>query len=464
MRWLSIPTLLVCVALVGCQNNNADRAVLYQEIRELEDEVYTLEDMLDQYEAKLASARRANQALRREAGGGENSGDPSRSSIPQTFQPPQIDFVRPSAPDSDAPAYEPSRESLPEPPKTQPLDAPNFEMPGPPDVDPLGDPQVRPSAYYELYPEEGGSLGGAGRLLQSRRRNEEEITDYIVDHITLNRQLTGAHNRDRHPGDEGVYIVVEPRNKAEQVIDVPGKLTIVVTDPGQSGPEGRIARWDYTMEEAADSFRQSIFGRGMHLELPWPAEPPQSEELDLYVRFITDDGRRLIAEKKVHADPLPPQDFVGQDPPPCETCDNSEASGDETSQVVGSSQDSWRRRTRSLRSLIPASSGRATTASLDTLREAEPAINIPTTAGTSNFDVPAQVDLAPSSTHEEAQAARMLPTTAGPASDEAEQVRYEFAPREHDVWQSEPSPRSQRVEEAPAAKTARKRVEWSPNR
>lgn len=458
MRWLSLPTLLVCVALVGCQNNNADRAVLYQEIRELEDEVYTLEDMLDQYESKLASSRRANQALRREASGGGNSGDPSRSSIPQTFQPPQIDFVPPSSPDTDAPAYVPSRESLPEPPKTQPLDAPNFEMPAP-DVDPLNDPQVRPSAYYELYPEEGGSGGGAGRLLQRRLQKEEEITDYIVDHITLNRQLTGAHNSDRHPGDEGVYIVVEPRNKADQVIDVPGKLTIVVTDPGQRGPEGRIARWDYSMEESADSFRQSIFGRGMHLELPWPGEPPQSEELDLYVRYITDDGRRLIAEKKVRADPLPTHDYAEHRQPPCETCDDSEVASGETSQVAGTSQDSWRRRTRSFRSLIPASSGEARTASLDTLLDPEPVITIPTTAGTSNFDAPAEVNLSPSATQTETQAARMLPTTADPANDGTEQVRYEFAPRE----QSEPRPREQ-PEKAPPAKTARKRVEWSPNR
>lgn len=463
MRWLSLIALFACVATLGCRNNNSDRAYLYQELREQEDEIYALEDMLDQYESKLASSRRANESLRREiSGGAGGDDDPSRSSIPQTFQPPRIDFVPPSTPDTDAPPYVPT-EPLPAP-STLPMEAPDFEMPGPDVLDPSEDANIRQSSYNELSAAEGGQ-SGATSLLNFRQKKEEAITDYKVDHITLNRQLTGGHNRDKLPGDEGVYIVVEPRNKAKQVIDVPGELTIVVMDPLKRGPEGRIARWDYTAEESANSFRQSMFGRGMHLELPWPGEAPQADELNLYVRFVTDDGRRLIAEKAIRPDPLPSTEYAEGSSEGCEDClsDEDASERDHASEVAQESHDSWRRRTRSFRSLIPAPTGETQAVSLGALREREPAIGIPTTASTANFDTPVDVDLTPGATRETTQAARVLQTAGvDTPAESSEEVPYEFGPKRPELRPTEPEPRV--VEEPAVEQTARRRVKWSPYR
>ncbi len=450
MRWLSLMALSFCVAGVGCRSNDADRAFLYGELREQEDEIYALEDMLDQYEAKIASCRRANQSLRREGSGGQGDGDLSPSSVPQTFQPPQIDFVPPTSTDSEAPAYEPATEPLPEPPSTQPQEAPDFELPAAPDVERSDGSENRQSSYHELTPRQATSRGETSGLLFSQDKEEEEITDYRIDHITLNRQLTGAHNRDRHPGDEGVYIVVEPRNKEDQVIDVPGKLTIVVMDPAKRGPDARIARWDYTMEEAADSFRQSIFGRGMHLELPWPAEPPQGRELELFVRLVTDDGRRLIVEKRIQADPLLPDDYVvrSRDRAARRRTHGSSVDADSnTTRVADASQDSWRRRTRSFQSLIPPTTVQPRSTSAEIQQEPEPAIGIPAASDNANFAAPADEKIVPD-------------VTEPAANDGPEQVRYEFIPRQEDEPEAEPQPRQK--EEDPPKK--RRGPAWSPYR
>ncbi len=459
MRWLSPIALFVCVATIGCRSNNSDRAYLYQELREQEDEIYALEDLIDQYEAKVASCRRANQALRREGSEGQGEGN-SSSSVPGTFQPPRIDFVPPSDSDTDAPAYEPPDEPLSEPPGTLPLETPEYEMPDVPDVPRTDDSEIRQSSYHEHGPREDAPRRGASRLRFTQ--DEEEITDYRLDHITLNRQLTGAHNRDGHPGDEGVYIVIEPRNAADQVIDVPGKLTIVVMDPAKRGPDARIARWDYTMEEAADTFRKSLFGRGMHLELPWPAEPPQGRELSLFVRMATADGRRLIAEKRIQADPLLPGDDVvrsrdhsARHPARRELADETA----NTTRVADASQDHWQRRTRSFQSPVPAPVVQPRSVADHVSQEPEPAIEIPAPSDKSNFIASAD-DLLARDVGENETGPR---STSPDANDGPESVRYEFAPKQENEPRSEPQPQPAEAD-PPATRVGQRRPTWSPYR
>ncbi|MBX7167135.1 MAG: hypothetical protein K1X74_12465 [Pirellulales bacterium] len=295
--------VLVLLALAtGCRNNRAQTAVhdqLYSELRMWEDEVGMLEDELSESEARLESCRRENAALRQQLGtrGGDEA-VPADDSAPGGA-PPSIEIPQGSAPSLSPPSV-PS-ETYP-PNGTE--DAPPYVPPGAPD-ERLPDP---PSARHHQRSPRGGVR--APQVSLTPRQDEAEITDWQVHEITLNRQLTGGHNRDGHPGDEGIMVVIEPRNKAGQILEVPGEVSVVLTDPSRSGPASRVARWDFTMSETADRFRQSIVGKGIHVELPWPAEPPVGRTLNLYVRYQTDDGRKLLAERQIQIDPLPPQQAV----------------------------------------------------------------------------------------------------------------------------------------------------------
>ncbi len=309
MTWRRMLPVLFVLALAGCRSSDTDRRYLYEEIRCLEDEIYALDSMLNEYEAKLDSAHRQNAALRQQLSDGD--GGDADSTTPRTFTPPDINMPSPSGP-LEPPGFETNPEELPS--------APQFSPPrsgGAATAAPNGPAQL---ASHD----EGLELGNV------LRRQEEEITDFRVDHITLNRLLTGGHDRDDHPGDEGLFIVIEPRNRADQVLEVPGELTIVVMDPQLRGPEARVARWDFTFEESIDLFDDSLMARGMHVKLPWPGEPPSGRELRLYVRYVADEGRRLIAESTIQVDPP--------------LADNPVLAG----HTVAS--DQWRRRTRTLRS------------------------------------------------------------------------------------------------------------------
>ncbi len=130
--------------------------------------------------------------------------------------------------------------------------------------------------------------------------------DQFVHRIVLNKQLTGGVNHSGRGGDKGVLVVFEPRNKSGQLLDVPGDISIAVLDAQLQGPQARIARWDFRADEAREFFGKTALGRGYHIELPWPGEPPVNRKLQLFVRFTTVDGRQLIADMPL--DITPPTD------------------------------------------------------------------------------------------------------------------------------------------------------------
>ena len=151
--------------------------------------------------------------------------------------------------------------------------------------------------------------GGARALLDklAAANEEPEIVDPVHDlevtEITLNRMLTGGMNRDHRNGDEGILVVVEPRNPKNQIVPALGEISIVVLDPALEGEAARIARWDITPQELENSFRGRKLGRGLQLALPWPGDPPQHTDLHLFVRFVADDGRKLIADRELKIEP-----------------------------------------------------------------------------------------------------------------------------------------------------------------
>ena len=120
----------------------------------------------------------------------------------------------------------------------------------------------------------------------------------------LNKQLTGGLSHDRQGGDEGILVVFEPRNARGEMVAEPGDVSIALVDPERSGPQARIARWDFAANEAFEQFHRSgALGRGYEFELPWPDAAPQNKKLELFVRYVTPDGRKLMSEMTISVDP-----------------------------------------------------------------------------------------------------------------------------------------------------------------
>ncbi|HVA50360.1 MAG TPA: hypothetical protein VNH11_28655 [Pirellulales bacterium] len=297
MKLLLRCAVAACLAVaIGCRSN-VGKELLERENLSQENEIYQLQDLVDEYQTRLDSCQRENESLLAELGRSRTSGKPP---------------VRPA----DEPA----------PPVVEPGAAVPYE--GAPVIAPP-DPLV-PEGEHLAKKRSGRAKAASvpgGRLRKASTRRGP--IDQVVMQITLNRKLTGGHNVDGHPGDEGVMLVIEPLNAAGELVEVPGEVSVVILDPALEGEAARIARWDFKTEDAAAHVKRTPLGDGLHFDLRWPHSPPTHRVLNLYVRYTTADGRRLQVEKQIEVDPPAaadaPDDRVTKTPPEPNVADGHDA-------------------------------------------------------------------------------------------------------------------------------------------
>jgi len=296
----AIVVLLLGLAAVGCRNTGSHE-LLERELRLQEDKIGTL-----QYELE-----KANQQLQ----------DRCRETM---IVPPESDDQRPMqirpnrgrpAPTKDADrslsppdVYRPSGEAAPQykgPPLIQPPDpnVPEGELPRrpAPDTAPI-DPAPRKPAPLKSPPP-------PANLPEPQATNDrvEELTpppglvvgSGEVSEIALNHELTGRRIARGAAREDSVVVVVEPRTADGRLVQAAGAISIVVLDLSKNGPDARLARWNFSAEEALQYYRDARQGGGMHFELRWPGVPPQASGLQLFVRLTTPDGRKLVADAEL---------------------------------------------------------------------------------------------------------------------------------------------------------------------
>jgi hypothetical protein len=281
LSWVtSVFLALLALAGTGCRANQQIQ-VLERELRVHEDEIYSLEDELDGLQAMLHSTRRENDLLRKKLGLVTHD-DP----IP----------LHEHAPSLPRRSTRPSAESMPDPV----LEAPEVEIPEfqAPVIDPLPDmPEVIPGSDIPEVEPAPGTPGGP----RTTTRPAGGVSR--VEKITLNKMASGGTNPDGRVGDDGLMLILEPRNARGQLIEATGEIRVILRDPSRSGDQGFVAGWEFSAAEASLLFQRGRIGRGIYLELPWPAEPPTSRSLELSVRFITSDGRELALRQPLSIEP-----------------------------------------------------------------------------------------------------------------------------------------------------------------
>jgi hypothetical protein len=333
---------LTCLAAAGCRTNPAVTA-LERENRDLEDRIYALEDDLQRGQEDLAKCRRDNQSLRK---GGRAS--TQLESPDQTGRSPQAGGPKLVPPRASRGAAEAEEEESPhiyvqtpkkplakdEIPETlkSPIGTPPRPVPGQPKRQGESKAGEAPRFTPGTSPPQGSSpLRDAEPLREPRKLNvpggasEKDKTGKSrprppaagwavpvggtsivpsadsaqVDRITHHRLLVGGWEFDGRPGDEGIFLLVEPRDAEGRLLAAAAPVSVVLLDRGLAGEAARVARWDLTAEQVATLFRRLDVGEGIYLELPWSAAPPVHGHLHLFVRYTTRDGRRLEASREL---------------------------------------------------------------------------------------------------------------------------------------------------------------------
>ncbi len=126
--------------------------------------------------------------------------------------------------------------------------------------------------------------------------------------------MIGTLHLDNKPGDDGLVIVVEPWDDTGRMLAEAADIAVVLIDPAEPKETARYAQWQFDTREAAKLFRDGDVP-GLHLELPWPGDPPRHDRLHLFVRYTTTDGRKLEADTMVEIDLQGPGRWVASDTP-----------------------------------------------------------------------------------------------------------------------------------------------------
>ncbi len=114
-----------------------------------------------------------------------------------------------------------------------------------------------------------------------------------VASIAIDPLISGGIGSGDGSGDRGLLVAVQPRDAQGRAVDAPAEVSVAAFDRSLRGEAARVARWDFTPAETASLFCRTVDGNAIHLAMGWPNRPPQHNKLQLFVRYITADGRKL---------------------------------------------------------------------------------------------------------------------------------------------------------------------------
>ncbi|WP_145080271.1 hypothetical protein [Aureliella helgolandensis] len=356
MPWAVL--LLLLGAISGCRGRAySDLYVenMAAEIRDLEDQLYEYDHEYRVLEQQLDSIRYENERLRQSApttGNTDHSSpgfaSPSRATQPNSNPPsspssaspsrlnPAAPNPAPSSPsaegvgrslngspsilDRNIPSNGPSvlQDRLPEPPQAP---ASKTEVPSdnefdfdelvPPSIEPgMPQPPSLPGVSHlevqdRLPPENnlelnlsrievpGGSSAGPVQFASAT----DKVADTRVVEIAFHPSLSRATNLNSGPADDGLYLVLQPKNRQGQVVPIAADISIVALDHARSGEDARIGRWDFSAAQVKAHLQPLGAKQGIHLSLPWNTSEPAGERVEVFVRYTFPDARQVSGQK-----------------------------------------------------------------------------------------------------------------------------------------------------------------------
>lgn len=274
---------ILCAAAMCCAGCRTDPriALVEQESRRHEDAVYRLQGSLENAQADLDACRRENAALRQQlaAAGGRPSLPPGVAgpALPSSRKPGPADDMLIDAPRIDISA--PAQDAVP--PTLMPRK-------------PAGQPSPR-SPQRDGGPAKPDATPPAG----AAPREAIKTSSGSVRRISLVPEATRGVNSDGQPGDDGLSLMIQTWDSKGRLVQAPGEISVVVLDRELEGEAARVARWDFSPQQLAEVLQQSSAQDGIYLEMNWPNTPPAHGNLQVFVRYLTEDGRKLEANLPV---------------------------------------------------------------------------------------------------------------------------------------------------------------------
>lgn len=277
--WLWLLAAGVAAAGSGCKSD-LNQQLLERELRYQEDQIYQLQDELEEKRARLSHVAGENESLRRQLGVG--SGDaaaPGRGGRPLA---PRVPSAAPIPPAIRVPDGAPDLRGGPPVDLAPPMLEGVPSLPVEPVVPPAGAPLSLPPAAAVIDP--------AARPIEPPAREPRPALVRLSHEEPVGD--TGAVRLVIKPGDAaggaaGVMLAVEPRDAAERLVaGFSGDLIVTAFDAADPAGSPPLARWVVPAADAAARFRSTGRRRGIPLDLPWQGTLPAGDHVRVQVQAV----------------------------------------------------------------------------------------------------------------------------------------------------------------------------------
>lgn len=160
---------------------------------------------------------------------------------------------------------------------------------GPTGVGPSGTatPVIQTSAVQALE-----ARGKPGRI-------PTKPADSRVREIDWHPTMCRAQNSDGKPGDDGLYLVLIPRNTAGQFVPSLGALTLVVEETLTDGSVARIGRYEFSDAELKDYLEPVGSAPGLHIPIRWTEQRPTGTSVEVYAKLTMPDGSTMVNRRTI---------------------------------------------------------------------------------------------------------------------------------------------------------------------
>jgi hypothetical protein len=114
---------------------------------------------------------------------------------------------------------------------------------------------------------------------------------------------TGGRDDNNTPGDEGLMVVIVPKDDDGTAVKATGQACITAMEISKEGLKSPIGKWDVSAEQLRRTWKSGLLSSGYFVPLQWD-RPPGTDRLRVSVRFTTPDGRSYETDKDVKVTPL----------------------------------------------------------------------------------------------------------------------------------------------------------------
>lgn len=139
----------------------------------------------------------------------------------------------------------------------------------------------------------------SGVVQTSATEIKSKPIDPRVRQIDWHPTMCRAQNTDGKPGDDGLYLVLVPRNSAGEFVPTTGSLTIVVEETLPDNQVVRIGRYEYTPKELNEQLEPIGTAPGLHLPIRWAEQTPSGSSVEVYAKFTLEDGTTMVNRRTI---------------------------------------------------------------------------------------------------------------------------------------------------------------------